>query len=76
MFSFRSAINAPTTGNCTFAAYKAAAKALGSNAPNVGHSLVPQGSVYSLYLGRFSGYQHWPGNRWCGRGGDCYAYVI
>jgi hypothetical protein len=53
MFLFRSAINPPTTGNSTFAAYLAAVKALGSNAPNVGRSLVPQASVYLLHLGRF-----------------------
>jgi hypothetical protein len=39
----RSAINPPTTGDSTFAGYLAAVKALGSNAPNVGRSLVPQG---------------------------------
>jgi hypothetical protein len=38
---FRSAINAPTTGN-TFEAYMAAAKALGSNEQAVGCSLDPQ----------------------------------
>ena len=37
---FRSAVNAPTTGN-TYAAYLAAAKALGSSAPVVRFSLVP-----------------------------------
>ena len=42
---FLSAINAPTTGSETFEAYLATAKALGSNAPNVGRSLVPQASV-------------------------------
>jgi hypothetical protein len=48
-------INAPTTGNRTFAAYLAAAKALGSNAPNVGCSLVPQASVYLHTLDDFQG---------------------
>ena len=42
MIFFRSAINAPTTGN-TFDAYVAAAKALGSNEQPVGHFLVPLG---------------------------------
>jgi hypothetical protein len=37
---FRSAINAPSSGN-TFDAYQAAAKALGSNEPAVGCSLDP-----------------------------------
>jgi hypothetical protein len=38
---FRSAINAPNSGN-TFEAYMAAAKALGSNEPAVGCSLDPR----------------------------------
>jgi hypothetical protein len=38
---FCSAINAPSSGN-TFAAYVAAAKALGSSEPAVGRSLDPQ----------------------------------
>jgi hypothetical protein len=75
MFFFLSAINAPATGDCSFAAYLAAAKALGSNAPNVGRSLVPQASEYLRYLGRFSGILHWPSNGWCGRSGDSYAFV-
>ncbi len=50
MFFFRSAINAETTGDRTFATYLAAVKALGSNAPNVGRSLVSQASVYLLCL--------------------------
>jgi hypothetical protein len=40
-FFFRSAINAPTTGDRTFAIYLATVKALGSHAPNVGRSLPP-----------------------------------
>ena len=51
MFIFCSAINADTTGDETFAAYLAAAKALGSNAPNVDRFVVSQASVYLLYLG-------------------------
>lgn len=55
MFFFRSAINAPTTGDNTFAAYLAAAKTLGSNAPNVGRSLVPQASCTYYTLDDFQG---------------------
>jgi hypothetical protein len=76
MFFFRSAINPPTTGDSTFAAYLAAVKALGSNAPNVGRSLVPQASVYLLYLGRYPGFLHWPSNGWYRCNCDCYAFVI
>lgn len=38
---FRSAINAPVNGSNSYAAYLAAAKALGSSEPVVGYSLVP-----------------------------------
>lgn len=74
-FFFRSAINAPATGDCSYAAYLAAAEALGTSAPNVGHFLVPQASVYLQYLGRFSGNLHWPSNGWRGRSGDSWAFV-
>jgi hypothetical protein len=49
---FRSAINAPTTGN-TYAAFVAAAKALGANEIPVGCSLFHKLSVYLQFLGRF-----------------------
>ena len=78
VFFFRSAINAPATGDCSFAAWLAASKALGTSAINVGRPLVPwasQASVYLLYLGRFSGNLHWPCFGWCGRSGDSYAFV-
>jgi hypothetical protein len=78
VFFFRSAINAPATGDCSFAAWLAASKALGTNAINVGRSLVPQASqasVYLLYLGRFSANLHWPCFGWCGRSGDSCAFV-
>jgi hypothetical protein len=71
----RSAINAPPTGDCSFAAYLAGAKALGSNAPNVSRYLVPEASVYLRHIGRFSGILHWPSNGRCGRSGDSYAFV-
>jgi len=64
--------------NSTFAAYLASVKALGSNASNVVRSLVPQGSVYLLYLERLSGFLHcqWPSNGGCGRSDDYCAFVI
>jgi hypothetical protein len=66
---FRSAINAPTTGN-TYAAFLAAAKALGASEIPVGGPLAHKLSVYLQFLGRFPAFRHRPSYGWCGRTGD------
>jgi len=65
---FRSAINAPTTGD-TYAAYLTGAKALGSSEPAVSCSLVPLGlfqCTLLFFFGRFSDFQHRRDVGWCG----------
>ena len=64
-----SAINVPTTGN-TFAAYLAAAKAIGSNEAPVRSTVLFAGSAGHSCLVQFAGSRQWPGDWWCERGCD------